>query len=390
MIDPSVSPTRRAFLGRAAALSALPLLGGVHLVGAEETPAAKLITRLKDPLNLEFPFASLDAFLTPTELFYVRNHYAVPKLDAKTFRLEVKGAVKKPLKLSLDDLRKLKEVTQSLTLECAGNGRSFLRPKSKGVQWELGAVSTAQWTGVPLSSVLEMAGVEKEAVEVILVGADKGDPKKDKDIQPAHDVAFSRSMSLSKANKSEVMLVWKMNGKELTPNHGYPLRCVVGGWFGMASVKWLTQIVVTKTPYRGFDQTIDYAVWTVDENGLDQLTPLTEAGVKASIARPFVGETVAAGKVYRVHGAAWAGESEVAKVEVSVDGGKSWSDAKLTGKHVPFCWRMWEHSWKPQAGSAVLMARATDKRCRVQPMKHDPNRRNYAISFVQPTAVTVK
>jgi DMSO/TMAO reductase YedYZ molybdopterin-dependent catalytic subunit len=168
------------------------------------------------------------------------------------------------------------------------------------------------------------------------------------------------------------------------------LRAVVGGWYGMASVKWLTRILVTKTPYRGFDQTIDYAIWTQDEHGLDQLTPLGEAEVKASIARPYVGETVPAGKGYRVHGAAWAGESEVTKVSVSVDGGKTWAAATLKGKSVPFCWRMWEYEWKPAAGMAVLMARATDKRGRVQSLKHDPARRNYAISFVQPTAVTAR
>jgi DMSO/TMAO reductase YedYZ molybdopterin-dependent catalytic subunit len=379
---------RRAFLLRAAALTAVPLFGGARLLG-DDAPARKLITREKAPINLESPFSALDSFVTPAELFYVRNHYQMPKLDAKKYRLEVKGAVKKPLSLSLDDLGKLKEVTQSLTLECAGNGRGFLKPKQKGVQWELGAVSTAEWTGVPLSAVLAMAGVEKGAVEVILDGADKGDPKKD--IQPPREISFSRSMALSKALKPEVMLAWKMNGKELTAEHGYPLRAVVGGWFGMASVKWLTRILVTKTPYRGFDQTIDYAIWTQDEHGLDQLTPLTETEVKASIARPFAGETVAAGKAYRVHGAAWAGESEVSKVEVSADGGKTWSAAKLLGKAVPFCWRLWEYEWKPaEAGSAVLMARATDKRDRVQPLKHDPARRNYAISFVQPTAVTVK
>jgi DMSO/TMAO reductase YedYZ molybdopterin-dependent catalytic subunit len=388
MFDLNPDLERRTFLRRAASLAAVPLLGGPRLLAADEAPAKKLISRLKDPINLEAPFNALDSFVTPTDLFYVRNHYAIPKVDAKSHRLTVKGAVKKPLSLSLDDLRKLKESTQTLTLECAGNGRAFLKPKQKGVQWELGSVSTAEWTGVPLSAVLEMAGVEKGAVEVILDGSDKGDPKKE--IQPAREVSFSRSLPLAKALKPEVILAWKMNGKDLTPEHGFPLRVVVGGWYGMASVKWLSRILVTKTPYRGFDQTIDYAIWTQDEHGLDQLTPLGEVDVKSSIARPYAGETVAAGKAYRVHGAAWAGESEVSKVEVSVDGGKTWYPAKLTGKATPFCWRLWEYEWKPAAGDAVLMARATDKRERTQPMKRDQNRRSYAINLVQPTPVTVK
>lgn len=384
MHEVNIPLSRRDFLSQAATAAAL--LGAPHWLHAD-TPAAKLISRVKDPVNLEFPFAALDSFLTPSDLFYIRNHYDVPKLDARTFRLEVKGAVRKPLSLSLDDLRKLKEVKLPLTLECAGNGRSFLRPKQKGVPWELGAVSTAEWTGVPLSAVLEMAGVEKDAVDVILDGADKGDPKKE--IQPPDPISFSRSLPLGKALKPETLLAWKMNGKELTPDHGYPLRGVVGGWYGMASVKWLTRIIVTKTPYLGFDQTIDYAIWTT-EDGLDRLTPITETDVKASIARPFAGETIAPGKPYRIHGAAWAGESEVTKVEVSTDGGKSWSAAKLLGKAIPFCWRLWEHAWTPTAGTTTVIARATDKRGRVQPMKHDPRRRNYMISMVQPTAVVVK
>jgi DMSO/TMAO reductase YedYZ molybdopterin-dependent catalytic subunit len=387
MMDMQALVGRRGFLARSA-LVAVPLLGGPRLLRGDEKPAHKLITRQKDPVNLEFPFAALDGFLTPAELFYVRCHYGRPIFEAKSYRLLVRGAVKKPLSLSLDDLRKMKPVTRPLTLECAGNGRMFLPPATKGVKWELGAVSTAEWTGVPLSAVLERAGVDPGAVEVILDGADRGDPKKE--MQPPGLISFSRSMPLAKAMKPEVLLAWEMAGKPLTRDHGAPLRAVVGGWYGMASVKWLRRIIVTKRPFAGFDQTVDYAIWTKGDDGLPSLTALTETDVKASIARPTMGETVPAGKEYRIHGAAWAGDSEVARVDVSTDGGKTWSAATLVGKAVPFCWRLWEYRWKPAAGNAVLMARATDRRGRVQPMKHDPARRNYMISFVRPTPVTVK
>lgn len=375
-----MTATRRAFLGAAASL---PL--SARLALADDAP--RLVPRSREPLNLESPFASLDSFLTPSPLFYVRNHYPVPALDPKSFRLEVAGAVARKLSLSMDDLAKLKEVTLPLTLECAGNGRAFLQPKTKGLQWELGAVSTAEWTGVPLSAVLDLAGVERDAAEVVLDAADKGDPQKE--IQPSRPVSYSRSLPLTKARRAEVMLAWKMNGRELTPEHGRPLRAVVGGWYGMASVKWLTRLIVTKTPYRGFDQTIDYATWVRNEHGLDELVPLGAGEVKASIARPLAGERVKAGEAYKVRGAAWAGENEVARVEVSLDGGKTWSAATLTGRAVPFCWRLWEYEWKPAAGAAVLMARATDRRGRTQPASHDPNRRNYAINFVRATPVTV-
>lgn len=375
------SPDRRAFLGLATAL----VLGA--RVGAD-TPE-KRIVRSDDPLNLEYPFTALNAFQTPTALHYVRNHYPRPKLDAKTWRLSISGAVKRELSLNLDDLHKLKSVTTPITLECAGNGRSLLPTKVKGVQWAKGAISTAEWTGVPLAAILDRAGVEAGAVEVILDAADKGDPKKE--IQPPYDISFARSLPLAKALKPETMLAWGMNGADLPGDHGHPLRAIVGGWYGMASVKWLARIIVTRTPFWGFDQTIDYATWTKGEDGLPRLTPITEMQVKSSIAQPIDGATVPVGKELRIHGAAWAGEADVAKMEVSIDGGKSWNAATLLGKAVPFCWRLWEHRWTPSsAGAITLLARATDTRGRVQPVKHDPSRRGYVINFVQPVAVTVK
>jgi DMSO/TMAO reductase YedYZ molybdopterin-dependent catalytic subunit len=376
---------RRAFLRRAG-LAGFGLLAGGAALGEEEA-RPRLIVREKSPVNLEFPFASLDSFLTPNALFYVRNHYPQPKVDLKAWRLEVVGAVRKPLRLTYDEMRKLSAQTRPLTLECAGNGRAFLRPKAKGVQWELGAVSTAEWTGVPLAELLDRSGVSAGAVEVILEGVDRGDPKKE--MQPPGLVSFARSLPLAKARRPEVLLAYRMNGKDLPPEHGHPVRAVVGGWYGMASVKWLRRIVVTTRPFHGFDQTVDYSVWE-KRDGLPTLTAITEADVKASIARPAEGEKVPAGKEYRVHGAAWAGESEVAKVEVSTDGGKNWGEARLLGRPVEFCWRLWEYRWRaPAAGKYTLKARATDKRGRAQPTERDPGRRNYMISHVRPTPVTV-
>lgn len=374
---------RRVFLGAAAA----GLLAGPRLLADAKADPRRVMS--KEPLNLEMPFGSLKEFLTPTELHYVRNHYPIPRVDPNKFCLTVTGAVKRELRLDLASLQKFKSVTRPVTLECAGNGRSLLPTKVKGVQWGRGAVSTAEWTGVPLSAVLEMAGVEPGAVEVIFDGADKGDPKKD--IQPLPDFSYSRSLPLEKASKPETMLVWAMNGKELRPEHGYPLRAIVAGWYGMASVKWLSRLIVTKKPYWGFDQTIDYATWESDENGLMRLTPVTAIQVKASIASPAAGTELSIGKEARVHGAAWAGESEVRKVEVSTDGGKTWAEAKLIDKPTPFCWRRWEYRWTPaMAGQAVLMARATDSRGQTQPVSHHHNRRGYMINFVAPTTVTVR
>ncbi|HZY88432.1 MAG TPA: sulfite oxidase, partial [Gemmataceae bacterium] len=310
---------RRTFL-RTTGLAALPLLAGRPALWADTAPAAPArITRQKDPVNLESPFAALNSFITPNNLHYIRNHYAMPELDAKEWRLKVSGAVERPLELTYAQLRELPTRTVAVTLECAGNGRAFLEPKAKGVQWELGAVSTAEWTGVPLGLVLERAGLRAGAVDVVLEGADSGVPGNEP--KPPGKVTFSRGLPLAKARRPEVLLAYKMNGADLPKAHGFPARAVVGGWYGMASVKWLTRVVVTDRPFHGYDQTADYAVWE-KLDGIPTLTPIGGIDVKSSISRPAAGEAVPAGKDYTVRGFAWAGEAGVAKVEVSADGGK--------------------------------------------------------------------
>jgi DMSO/TMAO reductase YedYZ molybdopterin-dependent catalytic subunit len=380
---------RRDFL-RGAAAATLPFFwsGGAALLAADEPRALQLIPRETNPNNLESPFGALNRLITPNELFYIRNHFNQPRVDKASWRLKVIGAVERPLELTYDQLLDLPSVTKTVTLECAGNGRGFLTPKAKGVQWELGAVSTAEWTGVSLSKVLEKAGLRADAVEVVLEGPDKGEPKSD--AKPAGAIPFARSLPMAKAQKPEVLLAYKMNGAVLPEAHGFPLRAVVGGWYGMASVKWLSRIIAADRPFNGFFQGIDYAFWE-RRYGLPTLKPITEMDVKASISQPEAGATVPANATVRVHGAAWAGESEPAKVEVSTDGGGTWADAKLLGAGTPMAWRLWEFNWKtPADGRRVLMARATDKRGRVQPMERDPDRRNYRISHVHPTEVVIK
>jgi len=379
---------RRGFL-QGAALTTVPWLTGVGLAfdAPKEGKPFGLIPRETNPDNLESPFADLKGLLTPTDQFFVRSHFLPAKLDAKKFRLKVGGAVEKPLELTYDQLQDLPAKTLTMTLECAGNGRAFLTPKTKGVQWELGAVSTAEWTGVPLSVVLEKAGLKKNVVDIVLEGGDVGESKND--AKPAGEMHFTRGLPLDKAMKPEVLLAYKMNGEALPLHHGFPLRAVVGGWYGVASIKWLSRILVTERPFVGFEQSMDYSIWE-RRDGIPSLVPVTEMEVKASIARPYAGEAVAAKTDYRVYGAAWTGESEIAKVEFSTDAGKTWDGARLLGKAVPFTWRLWEYAWKaPKAGKYTLMVRATDKRGHVQPMERDADRRNYVINHVVPLEVEV-
>ncbi len=371
-----------------AALGAEP--GGGEGGQTSTPPFPGLIARVRNPDNLEFPFPTLDRFLTPNDRFYVRSHFATPDLRVKTWRLRVEGVVDNPLELTFDQLRKLPTRTVPALLECAGNSRVFLTPRPAGVLWELGAVGTAEWTGVALAAVLERAGVRKGAVEVILEGADSGETQDfPNPFRTPGRIHFARSLPLAKARR-DVLLAYRMNGSELTPSHGYPLRAVVPGWYGMASIKWLTRLVVTDRPFQGYFQTMEYAYYE-RRHGLPTLVPITELQVKAQIARPALGEVVPVNRPFRVFGAAWAGESEVARVEVSTDGGKTWAAARLLEKPVAHCWRLWEYPWKvPARGRYTLMARATDKRGHTQPLQRDPDRRNSMISHVLPVEVEAR
>jgi DMSO/TMAO reductase YedYZ molybdopterin-dependent catalytic subunit len=388
---------RRTFLGGLAlgvmAQTNEPALADEPKVAKQRTgtrPFPGVITRQRNPDNLEFPFPTLESFLTPNEQFYVRTHFEVPELTANTWRLKVEGEVEKPFELSYDELRKMESRTVTSLLECSGNSRVLLKPPQVGIRWEQGAVGNAEWTGVPLSAVLERAGVKDGAVEVILEGVDKGkfeppDPK------TPGVISYARSLPLKKARQPEVLLAYLMNGQELPPSHGFPVRVVVAGWYGMASVKWLRRLVVTDSPFHGFFQSFTYTVWK-RRGGLPDLVPVSEIQVKSQVARPALNEVVPARSQYRVFGAAWAGEADVVKVEVSTDGGKHWSGARLLDKPVRYAWRFWEYVWTTpkQPGSYTVMARATDSHRRVQPMERDDDRRDAVISHVQPIRVEVR
>lgn len=351
-------------------------------------PGERLISRGEEPLNLEMPFASLREFVTPNEKFYVRCHFPVPRIDPASWRLRLEGAIDRPLELTLDELRAMPRSAAQATMECAGNGRSHLEPKVKGVAWDLGAVGNGEWAGVLLRDVLERIGTRSEAREVVLEGADRGAIKEPP--RPPNEINYARSLPLAKAHR-DVLLAFEMNGKPLTPEHGFPLRAVVPGWFGMASVKWLQRIVVTAEPFHGYYQSIDYTFWQ-ERSGIPTLVPLAEMQVKAQIAQPSVGEVVAAGQPYRVHGAAWGGENDVTKVELSEDSGKNWKAATLLGGQVKNAWRFWEFHWSApsQPGDYVLMARATDSAGQTQPLQRIREYGTYMINHVLPIRITVR
>src|SRR5882672_1584523 len=206
-----------------------------HFAGSDPLSSAGLTIRQKEPKNLEAPFDRIDSYLTPTELFYIRSHFPTPDLDCASYRLRIDGAVEHPLALSYDELRSMRSETRVATLECAGNSRVFLVAQVQGAQWELGAAGNAEWTGVPLRALLERAGLAADACEILLEGADRGTPKEVP--LPPDPISYAWSLHRTKALRSEVLIAYQMNGRDLPRDHGFPVRAIVPGHYGMASVK---------------------------------------------------------------------------------------------------------------------------------------------------------
>jgi DMSO/TMAO reductase YedYZ molybdopterin-dependent catalytic subunit len=348
-----------------------------------------LVTRQKDPANLESRLDQIDSYVTPTELFYIRNHFPPPAIDRASYRLRIDGAVRHALTLTLDELKSMPSITRAATLECAGNGRVFLVPQVSGVQWELGAIGNAEWTGVPLAALLERAGPTEDACEFVLEGADRGKPN---DVAaPAEPISFARSLSRDDALKRDVLVAYAMNGRDLPLDHGYPVRAVVPGHYGMASVKWLTRIEAVREPFRGYWQTVHYSYWD-RLDGIPVQRALGEMKVKSEITRPRVLETVAPDRSYMVTGVAWAGDADVAEVAVSTDGGKSWAPATFLDPARRHSWRRWTFEWRTPSkpGRYTLLSRATATDGRVQPEQHDLNRGGYGIHHVLPIDVMIE
>src|SRR5262245_3408244 len=337
-----------------------------------------LIIRQKEPVNLETPVNQVDSYLTPTDLFYVRTHFVAPALDSATYRLRIDGAVTNPFSLTYEELREMPSETRVAILECAGNGRVFLAPQVPGAQWELGAVGNAEWTGVPLASLLARAGLREDVCETGLEGADHGTPSEPP--VPPGVISYCRSVPRHKATQPEVLIAYQMNGRDLSKDHGYPVRAIVPGHYGMASVKWLTRIHAVTEPFQGYWQTSDYAYWDYSD-GQPNRRPLSEMKVKSEITRPGVYEHLTANQAFTITGTAWAGQTEIARVEVSTDGGVTWQEAEFLDPIQRYAWRRWKLDWNtPQrAGQYTLMSRAGDTKGNVQANQHDPSYGTYVI-----------
>ncbi|HVA48639.1 MAG TPA: sulfite oxidase [Pirellulales bacterium] len=337
-----------------------------------------------EPENSETPLDAQSSWVTPNRLFFIRNHFPRPQIDLDTWRLSVEGCVRRPRQWTWDELNELPQRTVFATVECAGNGRSFLRPREAGVQWAAGAVGHAEWTGVPLRDVLEQAGVGPGAMEVLCQGADRGTEPDHP--QPMH---FERGLPMQKALHPDTLLALRMNGEVLEPDHGFPLRLFVPGWYGVASVKWLERIEVLDRRFGGYFQTTKYSVKQRRGDALETVV-VGPMAAKSEILRPRQGDVLPLG-ANRVVGLAWAGEDAVARVEISTNDGRDWRSAELIGPRAAYSWILWETTWQVEVpGDYVLKTRAVGESGETQPADHDPLRGGYLITFSRPVTVHVE
>jgi DMSO/TMAO reductase YedYZ molybdopterin-dependent catalytic subunit len=333
--------------------------------------------------NRGMPLEALRYDLTPTGLHYLVIHWDIPETEASTWRVAITGRVARPIVIGLDDLRERPRQTFPVTLECAGNGRARLDPRPLSIPWLHEAIGTAEWTGTPLWPLLEQAGLEADAVELVFHGADRG-------IQGDEDQTYARSLTVDEVRRPEVMLVYEMNGRPLEPQHGAPLRLIVPGWYGMTSVKWLRSIEAVAQPFEGFQQAVAYRY---QRDADDPGEPVSRIRVRALMAPPGIADFftrrrfVDAGPI-ALTGRAWSGEGPVTRVEVGIDG--AWTDATLGPRLGEFAWRGWSCDWDAIPGEHELSCRAADAAGNVQPLEQPWNHQGMGNNLVQTIAVTVR
>ena len=335
--------------------------------------------------NHGMPLEALRYPITPAGLHYLLIHYDIPAVDPAAWRLEVGGNVHTPLVLSLDDLRARPLVSLAVTLECAGNGRALLEPRPISQPWLVEAVGNAEWTGTPLRGVLEGAGVGDGSVEVLFTGLDRG-------VEGDVEQDFERSLPLDEAMREEVLLAYEMNGQPLLPQHGFPLRLIVPGWYGMTHVKWLKRITVLTQPFDGYQQARSYRLRRAEEEPGE---PVTRMPPRSLMVPPGIPDFLTRKRFLEsgpcvLSGRAWSGGGEVVRVEVSPDGGRTWSDAALEQPLSPFAWRGWNFEWDAQPGEHELSSRATDATGASQPLEPVWNLGGYANNAVQRISVVVR
>jgi sulfane dehydrogenase subunit SoxC len=335
--------------------------------------------------NRGLPLEALRYDTTPVGLHYLLNHFDIPRADPADWTLEIGGQVKRPTAFGMNEILTRPAVSRPITMECAGNGRALMWPRPVSPPWIDSAVGTAVWTGTPLRGLLDEVGLEAEAVELVFTGIDAG-------IEAGEVQRYRRSLTVAEAGTDDVLLVWAMNGAPLEPQHGAPLRLIVAGWYGMASVKWLARIEAVERPFDGHYMVGTYR-YAVREGELGE--PATVQRVRALMVPPGIPHFftrqrfVAAGRI-ALEGRAWAGRRRVVRVELSADGGARFRDASLEEAGAPCCWQRWTFDWDARSGEHLLVVRATDETGEVQPLEPVWNRAGVGNNVAQRVEVVVR
>ena len=324
--------------------------------------------------NHGFPLEMLREPLTPTGLHYLLIHFDIPAIDASSWRLQIGDAV-----FTLSELQARERMTLPVTLECAGNGRALLEGERAASQpWLVEAVGTAEWTGTPLAPLLRETGLAEGAAEIVFTGADRG-------VQGGVEHVYERALSLDDAMRDEVLLAYEMNGEPLPAQHGFPLRLVVPGWDGMTHVKWLQRIAAVAEPFAGWQQAEAYLIDDVPVQRMLPRSLLVPPGIPDFLTR----ERFADPGRQTITGRAWSGHGEITRVEVSDDGGTTWTDAQLDPPLGEFAWRGWRLDWDATPGEHELCCRATDSAGNSQPLTATWNHGGYCNNAVQRVRVKV-
>ncbi|HZT28944.1 MAG TPA: sulfite dehydrogenase [Bryobacteraceae bacterium] len=311
-------------------------------------------TRTPEAASSRTPLQDSCGILTPSSLHYERHHAGVPNIDPARHRLLLHGLVDRPLIFTVDEIRRMPSVSHIHFLECSGNSGGEWGPKTgRDASQSCGLASCSEWTGVPLSSLLHEAGVQKDAKWLICEGADA--------------CKMQRSLPLDKAMQ-DTLVAWGQNGEALRPEQGYPLRLVVPGWEGNISVKWLRRIKVTGQPYMVRDETSHYTDLMPD--GTARIFTFV-MDAKSLITFPSGGQRLNGPGSYEVTGLAWSGRGRIERVEVSTDLGRSWQNANLQEPRLPMAFTRFRFPWKWDGSAAVLQSRCTDESGYVQPSKEE-------------------
>ena len=366
----------------AGGVAGVPHSGGM---GTEVDPAQGIseIELALATRNRGMPLEALTHDVTPVGLHYLLIHFDIPVVDPGSWRLRIGGNVKRLLELSMDDIRNRPTKTLPVTLECAGNGRARLDPRPISQPWLDEAIGTALWTGTPLAAILEDAGIEPGTVDIVFTGADHG-------IQEGDEHDYARSLPVDEAMRPEVLLAYGMNGRPLEPQHGFPLRLLVPGWYGMTSVKWLRSIEAITEPFRGYQQAIGYHFRRSEDDPGEPVSRIRPRALMIPPGFPSFPDRhrFLDGGPVTLRGRAWSGQAHVARVDVGIDG--HWSEATLDDPIGEWAWRGWSFVWNAAAGDHTLSCRATDRDGNTQPLEQPWNVQGLSNNLVQEIPVTVR